>query len=160
MKKLFSQALATANSIHDEIVRYFVHREIVKTLVKAGTMAPAIANSIHDNWTKSQTLRGISEALAKSGDIEQAIAIANSMRDNGTKSQAFRGIAETLVKSGDIEKASKFFFKAIAAANSIHSTRGKALVLNEIVTTIANIPIKDKDQEVQIAQTIMAALDN
>ena len=160
------KAIEVAGSIKDAGTKSRALAGIATELAKAGKIEKAevffseaieVANSI--KGAKGYTLAGIATELAKAGKIEKAIEIAGSIKDAGTKSRALAGIATELAKAGKIEKTKVFFSEAFEVAGSIKNARSKAYVLAGMATTLARLKTKDKQEDAEIANSIMTALN-
>ena len=162
------KAIEVAGSIKDAGTKSRALAGIATELAKAGKTKKAevffseaieVAGSIKDARFKGYTLAGIATELAKAGKIEKAIEIAGSIKDARIKAYALAGIATELAKAGKIEKTKVFFSEAFEVAGSIKNARSKAYVLAGMATTLARLKTKDKQEDAEIANSIMTALN-
>ena len=162
------KAIETAGSIKDAGYKASALADIATELAKAGKAEKAevvfseaikVAGSIKDTWPKASALEEIATALAKTGNNEkaevvfsEAIETAGSIKDAWPKASALADIATALAKAGKIEKA-------IETASSIKKALCKASALQNITIELAKLKPKDKQEDAEIANSIMTALN-
>ena len=156
------KAIEFAASIKDARQKAMVLAFIVIELARADKIEKAIelAGSIKDAYFKSVALRRIATELAKAGKIEKAIEFADSIKDAGFKALALAGIATELAKSGNNEKAVVVFLEAIKVTGSFGlAGYYRASALEGMATELAKLKTKDKEEDANIANSIMTALN-
>jgi len=110
---------------------------------------------IKDAAPKAPALAGIAIELAKAGKVKKAIEIADSINiDAGAKVRALTGIATELAKAGKVKKAVEIAF-SLKFADYKH----EALALQDIAIELARLKTKDKQEDAEIANSIMTALN-
>jgi len=141
--------------------RYVAVLYIVDSIKDVSSRVLAFADAATDKHAspKASALAGIATELAKTGKSEkaevvfsEAIEISGSINNAEAKAWALVSIATELAKAGKSEKA-------IELAGSIKGAFPKAAVLWNIVTELAKLKTKDKQEDAEIANSIMTALN-
>ena len=164
---VFSKAIEVADSIKDAApngAKGLVLAKIAPGLAKIGKIKKSLemADSIKGALRKSVALAGIASELAKAGDNNkskvvffEAIEIADSIKYEGTRAEALVGIATELAKAGKVRKAIETAFFLNYTYYEIYHVAG----LQDIVIQLAKLKTKDKQEDAEIANSIMTALN-
>ncbi|MFD4996174.1 tetratricopeptide repeat protein [Streptomyces buecherae] len=110
----YEDAVATADTAADEVLRHFAHSLIAQSLANAGRHADAarLAHSITDPWWCAAALAGVAHAHATAGDrqgatetAQQALDIARVRGETDRHASDLASVAQHLVSAGRRSRA-------------------------------------------------------
>lgn len=138
--------------------------EVGLQLIKTGKTEEAIsiAKTVDNEEIQAEFYCMLGTELAKSGEVEQAktlleesMKVFESMRGSD-KSFACCMLGTGFVAAGDIEKAKTLFTEAVMNAKSVQSEM-KNSIFGFIATNLNKFSVKNKDDDVEIANAVMTA---